>query len=77
METPDGLVIVDRAETMKPGDEMAFQYYGYPVVGKLFASRLITQDGETIDGDDMEGIIVLGRVKAKIVSVCEPCRPTV
>ena len=50
VETPDGFVIVDSIVKMKPGDEVAFQYDGYPMVGKLFASGLITQDGETIDG---------------------------
>ena len=37
------------------------------MVGKLFASGLITQDGETIDGEGREGIIVLGKVPAAIM----------
>lgn len=77
VETPDGFVIVDRAANMKPGDEVAFQYDGYPMVGKLFSSGLITQDGETIDGDGLDGIIVLGKVTAEILSVHEPSRPII
>ena len=30
IETQDGFVIVDSAERVKPGDEVAFQYDGYP-----------------------------------------------
>lgn len=32
IETPEGFVIVDRGLKMKPGDEVAFQYDGYPIV---------------------------------------------
>jgi len=67
IETPDGFVIGDRGVKMKPGDEVAFQYDSYPMVDKLFASGLITQDGETIDGEGREGIIVLGKVTATIL----------
>lgn len=67
IETPDGFVIVDRSVRMKPGDEMAFQYNGYLMVGKLFASGLITQDGKTINGEGLESIIVLGKVTATIL----------
>ena len=77
IETPDGFVIVDRSVKMKPGDEVAFQYDGYPMVGKLFASGLITQDGETIDGEGLEGIIVLGKVTATILDDDDECRPTI
>ena len=77
IETPEGFVIVDRGVKMKPGDEVAFQYDGYPMVGKLFASGLITQDGETIDGEGLKGIIVLGKVTATILGNDDECRPAI
>ncbi|WP_312731433.1 phage repressor protein [Atlantibacter hermannii] len=77
IETPEGFVIVDSGVKMNPGDEVAFQYDGYPMVGKLFASGLITQDGETIDGEGLEGIIVLGKVTATILDNGDECRPTI
>lgn len=73
----DGFVIVDRNVKMKPGDEVAFQYDSYPMVGKLFASGLITQDGETIDGKGLEGIFVLAKVTATIQEDDDECRPTI
>lgn len=63
IETPEGFVIVDSGVKMNPGDEVAFQYDGYPMVGKLFASGLITQDGETIDGEALDDVEVIGVVK--------------
>jgi len=62
VETPDGFFIVERGVKMNPGNEVAFQYDDYPMVGKLFASGLITQDGVTIDGEGLEGVIVLGKI---------------
>ncbi|WP_158618936.1 phage repressor protein [Pantoea sp. YU22] len=77
IETQDGFVIVDSAERVKPGDEVAFQYDGYPMIGILFSSGLITPDGETLEGDVMERIIVLGKVTATILDDEEPDRPTI
>ncbi|WP_312630582.1 hypothetical protein [Pantoea piersonii] len=56
---------------------MAFQYDGYPMVGKLFASGLITQDGETLEEQVMQRIIVLGKVTATILDDEDPYRPTI
>lgn len=69
LETPDGFVLVDRSVMARPGDTVAFQFDDYPQLGKLFSSGIITQDGETIDGDGLEGLIVLGKVTYEILSV--------
>ncbi|WBG90006.1 phage repressor protein [Pantoea piersonii] len=77
IETPAGFVIVDSAEQMQPGDEVAFQYDGYPMIGILFASGLITPDGETLEGEVMGRIIVLGKVTATILDDEDPDRPMI
>jgi len=77
IETPDGFIIVDRGVKMKPSDEVVFHYDGYLMTGKLFSLGLITQDGETIDGDGLEGIIVLGKVTATILDDDDEYRPTI
>ncbi|WP_288476611.1 phage repressor protein [uncultured Pantoea sp.] len=76
IETPTGFALVDRSLTPAPGDTVAFQHDDYPQLGKIFRSGIITQDGETIDGEGLEGVIVLGKVTISVVSVYEPCRPT-
>lgn len=77
VETPEGFVLVDRSLTAKPGDTVAFQFDDYPQLGKLFSSGIITSDGETIDGEGLEGIIVLGKVTATVMAVYEPYRPII
>jgi len=76
IETPTGFVLVDRSMTMVPGDTVAYQLEDYPQLGKLFRSGIITQDGETIDGEGLDGIVVIGKVTAKIMAVYEQYRPT-
>lgn len=38
---------------------MAFHYDDIPMVGELLASELIMQSGGTLDGEGLDGIIVL------------------
>lgn len=77
VETSEGFVLVDRSLAAKPGDTVAFQFDDYPQLGKLFSSGIITQDGETIDGEGLEGIIVLGKVTAMVLTVYEQYRPII
>lgn len=77
IETPDGFVLADKSQKPVPGDKVAFQLGELPQLGRLFSSGIITSDGETIDGEGMDGIIVLGKVTAEVVSVHEPSRPTI
>jgi len=76
IETPVGFAIVDRSVQSKAGDTVAFQLGDYSQLGRLFKTGIITSDGETIDGEGMDGIIVLGKVTAEIRSVYEPSRPS-
>ncbi|WP_418162872.1 phage repressor protein [Pantoea vagans] len=75
LEMPDGFVLVDRSVMAKPGDTVAFQFDDYPQLGKLFRSGIITQDGETIDGDGLESLIVLGKVTVTVLYVYNDTSP--
>jgi len=77
IETPDGFVLADKSVKPKPGDKVAFQLGEFPQLGRLFRTGIITLDGETIDGEGMDGIIVLGKVTAEVLSVHEPTRPII
>jgi len=77
IETPVGFAIVDRTVQGKTGDKVALQLGDYSQLGILFKTGIITSDGETIDGEGMEGIIVLGKVTAEVVSVHEPSKPII
>ncbi|MDH2121674.1 MULTISPECIES: phage repressor protein [Pantoea] len=77
IETHDGFVLADKSLKPAPGDQIAFQIGEFPQLGRLFSTGIITMDGETIDGEGMEGIIVLGKVTVEIIAVFEPCRPSI
>ncbi len=69
LETPEGFVLVDRSVAARPGDIVAYQFDDYPQLGKLFSSGIITQDGETIDGEGLGRVILLGKVTYQIMCV--------
>lgn len=77
IETPDGFVLADKSQKAVPGDKVAFQIGEFPQLGRLFRTGIITSDGETIDGEGLEGIIVLGKVTAEVLYVHEPSRPII
>lgn len=77
IETPEGFVLADKSHKAVPGDKVAFQIGEFPQLGRLFKTGIITSDGETIDGEGLEGIIVLGKVTAEVLSVHEPSRPII
>lgn len=77
IETPDGFVLADKSLKPVPGDKVAFQIGEFPQIGRLFRTGIITSDGETIDGEGLEGVIVLGKVTSEVLAVYEPCRPTI
>ncbi|MFY1040336.1 phage repressor protein [Pantoea agglomerans] len=77
IETPDGFVLADKSLKPAPGDKVAFQIGEFPQLGRLFRTGIITSDGETIDGEGLEGVIVLGKVTSEVLAVYEPYRPTI
>lgn len=77
IETPDGFVLADKSLNPVPGDKIAFQIGEFPQLGRLFRTGIITSDGETIDGEGLEGVIVLGKVTAEVMAVYEQYRPTI
>lgn len=77
IETPDGFVLADKSLKPVPGDKVAFQIGEFPQLGRLFSAGIITSDGETIDGEGMDGVIVQGKVTAEITCVHEASRPII
>lgn len=70
-------MLADKSLKQAPGDKVAFQLGEFPQLGRLFSTGIITSDGETLDGEGLEGIIVLGKVTAEVLSVHEPSRPII
>lgn len=77
IETPSGAMLIDRVVKIKDGDLVAFQMQGYPMLGKWHPHSLITEDGEAIEGEALEDVIVLGKVTVEVLTLDENWRPTI
>ncbi|TDL54689.1 phage repressor protein [Pantoea ananatis] len=71
IDTPMGFALVDSSITPVAGNKVAWQVYGYPMVGKYFRHGIITEVGETIDGESLEDVVMLGIVTHEILSIYE------
>ena len=71
IETPDGFALVDGSLTPRPGNKVASQVDGYPMIGKYFRTGIITEEGETMDGESLEGVVMLNVVTHEVLSVYE------
>jgi len=77
IETPDGFVLADKSLKPVNGDTVVFQLGEFPQLGKLFNTGIITQDGEIIDGELLEGAVMLCVITFKMLSVYEPEMPII
>ena len=76
IETATGFMLVDGVTRIKPGDLVAFQWQGNPMLGKWYPKHLMTEDG-VIEGDQLEDVIVLGAVTVEVMTLDENWRPTI
>ena len=76
IETATGFMLVDRITRVNPGDLVAFQMEGNPMLGKWYPKHLMTEDG-LIEGDQLEEVIVLGAVTVEVLTLDEKWRPTI
>lgn len=76
IETATGFMLVDRVAKVSPGDLVAFQMEGNPMLGKWYSKHLMTEDG-VIEGEQLEGVIVLGAVTVEVLTLDEKWRPTI
>lgn len=75
VDTPDGFLLVDRAEAIKPGDRIAFQHMGYSEIGKVYRHSIITPDGEALEGEALKEVIVIGKVTLEVKALHADCWP--
>lgn len=77
IETPTGAILVDRVVRINDGDLVAFQKAGYPMLGKWHPHSLITEDGEALEGETLEDVIVIGKVTVEVLSLNDESRSTI
>ena len=71
VDTPEGFILVDRAEVIKPGDRIAFQHLGYSEIGKVYRHTIITPEGEAIEGEALKEVIVIGKITLEVKALNE------
>ncbi|ORM66139.1 hypothetical protein [Pantoea rwandensis] len=76
IETATGFMLVDRVAKVSPGDLVAFQMEGNPMLGKWHPKHLMTEDG-LIEGEQLDEVIVLGAVTVEVLTLDEKWRPTI
>ncbi|ALV91565.1 MULTISPECIES: hypothetical protein [Pantoea] len=76
IETATGCLLVDQVAKVTPGDTVAFQIDGCPLIGKWYPKHLMTEDG-VIEADALENVIVLGKVTVEVLTLDNNRRPTI
>lgn len=65
----DGLLVIDRDSRIAVGDKVALVYEGEALVARAGDRCVITEDGQRIAGDELEGVVVLGKITYVIVNI--------
>ena len=77
VDIPDGFLLVDSTAKVKPGNRIAYQWNGYSGLGKMYRNSLVTEEGEVIEGEPLNDVIVLGKVTCEVRHVYDDGRPTI
>lgn len=68
-ETSGGYAVVDVSLKPRQGSQVMINYDGRTEIAKVMGSSLITEDGEAIEGEALDDVIVAGVVTHTIIDV--------
>ncbi|KQN53223.1 hypothetical protein [Erwinia sp. Leaf53] len=74
---PGRILVIDRSVKINQGDTVAFELFGEGHIGKLMGESLITEEGEAIEGQALEDVVLLGCVTWIVLEVLERREPTI
>ena len=69
--------LVDRSIVPKDGGKVCYELFGEVGVGRVSRGQLITENGNTIEGEVMQDVIIMGCVTLEILCVYDENRPTI
>jgi len=69
IETSSGWAVIDKSKRPDPGIVLLVNVDGYNQFGRWMGDALITEDGEAIEGEALDGVTVIGPVIALINAV--------
>ena len=69
IETSSGWAVIDKSKRPDPGIVLLVNVDGYNQFARWMGDALITEDGEAIEGEALDGVTVIGPVFALINAV--------
>ena len=69
IETSSGWAVIDKSKRPDPGIVLLVNIDGYNQFARWMGDALITEDGEAIEGEALDGVTVIGPVIALINAV--------
>ncbi|MGB9094942.1 phage repressor protein [Erwinia sp.] len=73
----DTLHVIDRSVRPKPGESFYYELLGESGLGRMMGGALVTSAGESIEGEVLDELNVIGRVMFCARQVYEERRPTI
>lgn len=70
-----GLLVIDRDARLATGDKVALLHEGEALIARTGERCVITEDGQRISGDELENMVMLGKITYKILSTWHDERP--
>ncbi|MDF7657651.1 hypothetical protein PUG81_01620 [Erwiniaceae bacterium L1_54_6] len=77
IETAEGYAVVDTSILPKQGDTIYFEAWGMQQFGKLAPTAVICDDGDTIEGEPLEEVNVIGVVTWVVTRAWDGAGPTI
>lgn len=69
IETSSGWAVIDKSKRPDPGIVLLVNIDGYNQFARWMGDALITEDGEAVEGEALDGVTVIGPVTALINAV--------
>lgn len=69
IETSSGWAVIDKSKRPDPGIVLLVNVDGYNQFARWMGDALITEEGEAIEGEALDGVTVIGPIIALINSV--------
>lgn len=77
IETTEGCVLVDTSIRPNQGDTIYFEAWDKRQLGRLGKNYIICDDGDTIEGESLEGVVVIGVVTWVVTRAWDGVGPTI
>lgn len=75
--TEDGYVLLSKSQRPSQGDIVLIQFCGNSQSARIQGNAFITDDGEAIEGEALDDLVIIGKVTMTIVNVKQDHSPVI